>query len=257
VSATPSLEVENARLRSAYARRDARRDARLYSHFNPATLFIVQERERRILSLLTRQGLSDLGCRRILEVGCGSGFWIRQFVHWGARPENMTGVDLLPQRIAEAQRLCPSAVMLGCQDAAQLGFAASSFDLILASTVFSSILDATVRAQVAAEILRVLRPSGAILWYDFFRDNPANRDVRGVSKTEIRRLFPGCRLLAERVTLAPPLARGLARLSLNLCRALTTVRVFNTHHLALIRRVQDKKSSDVQLFSGKLWRRRA
>ena len=237
MSAAPSLEIENARLRSAYARRDARRDARLYTHFNPANLFIIQERERRMLALLTRLGLSDLGCLRILEVGCGSGFWIRQFIHWGARPENMTGIDLLPQRIAEARRVCPSTVRLECQDAAQLGFAEGSFDLIIASTVFSSVLSAVVRTKVAAEIQRVLRHSGTILWYDFFRDNPANRDVRGVSKREIRRLFPACRLLAERVTLAPPLARGLAGLSWSLCRTLTALRVLDTHYLAAIKPV--------------------
>jgi len=232
----PSLEQEAFRLKGAYARRNARRDTRLYTYFNPANLFIIQERERRMLALLRRRGLSDLGSLKILEVGCGSGFWIRQFIHWGARPENLTGVDILPQRIAEAQRSCPSAVALECQGAAQLEFTAGSFDLIIASTVFSSVLDSVVRTQVAAEMLRVLRASGAILWYDFFYDNPANRDVAGVRKAEIKRLFPDCRLFAERVTLAPPLTRALAGLSWNLCRALSATRLLNTHYLALIRR---------------------
>lgn len=86
MSALSSFEAENARLRSAYARRDARRDARLYTYFNPANLFIAQERERRMLALLTRHGLSDLGGLKIFEVGCGSGYWIRQFIHWARGP---------------------------------------------------------------------------------------------------------------------------------------------------------------------------
>ena len=229
-------EIEEARLRNAYARRDARRDARLYSYFNAANLFIIQERERRMLALLARHGLAELGALKILEIGCGSGFWIRQFIQWGAKPENLAGVDVLPQRIGEARRLCPAAAAINCQNGAQLSFAEDSFDLVIASTVFSSILDSDARRRVAAEMLRVLRPAGAIVWYDFFRDNPANRDVRGVRKREIQRLFPGWRLFAERVTLAPPIARGLVDLSLSFCRALSALRVLDTHYVALIRR---------------------
>jgi SAM-dependent methyltransferase len=236
MSAGPSLEVENARVRRAYARRDARRDASLYSHFSPANLLRIQECERRLLSLLAARGVSNLAHLKILEAGCGSGFWIRQFVLWGAKPENLTGVDLLPARIAEARRLCPAAVVLECQNAQQLDFSAGSFDLVIASTVFSSILDRDTRAQVAAEILRVLRASGGILWYDLFRDNPSNSDVRGVRKAEIRKLFPGCRLHVERVTLAPPLARRVARFSWSACRALNAMRILNTHYLGLIAR---------------------
>lgn len=234
MSGVPSLEVENARVRSVYARRDARRDAALYSHFNPANLFRIQECERRMLGLLASHGLSNLAPLRILEVGCGSGFWIRQLILWGAKPENISGVDLLPARIAEARRLCPSGVVLECHNAQQLGFSEGSFDLVIASTVFSSILDSALRAEVAGEILRVLRPSGAILWYDFFRDNPSNHDVKGVRKEEIKGLFPGCRLHAQRATLAPPLARRLAGFSWNVCRALNAMSILNTHYLALI-----------------------
>jgi len=236
VSAAPSLEAENARVRSAYARRDVRRDASLYSAFSQANLFRIQECEHRMLRMLAAHGVSNLESLRILEVGCGSGFWIREFIRWGARPENITGVDLLAQRIAEARRLCPSGVTLQCQNAAQLDFEAGAFDLIIASTVFSSILEGAVRARVAAEMLRVLGSSGTVLWYDFFRNNPANRDVRGVNKPEMQRLFPPCRLFAERVTLAPPLARALAGRSLSVCRALGAMRIFDTHYLAAIRR---------------------
>lgn len=231
-----SLDLERARVEAAYGRRDARRDAWRYSHFNPANLFRIQELERRVLSMLAARGLSDLSSLKILEVGCGSGFWLRLFVQWDARPENLAGIDLLFSRVVQGRQLCPAAVFLGCQNAQQLGFASGSFDLVVASTVFSSILNDGVRAQVAAEMLRVLRPGGAILWYDFFRNNPANADVRGVTRKEIQRLFPGCAVNAERVTLAPPLARRLAGFSSNLCRGLSALRVLNTHHLALIER---------------------
>ena len=97
-------------------------DRKLYSYFNPGNLFIIQERERRLLALLARNSFSNLGESKIVEIGCGSGSWIREFIKWGARPENMAGVDLLLDRIIEARRLCPAEIRLECRNGAQLPF---------------------------------------------------------------------------------------------------------------------------------------
>lgn len=64
-----SLKAEESRIRQAYARRLR---SNLYSRFNPAHLFLVQERERRILSLLCREGCAPLETKKILEIGCGN-----------------------------------------------------------------------------------------------------------------------------------------------------------------------------------------
>ena len=76
--------------------------------------------------------------------------------------------------------------------------------------MLSSILDDGVRHAIASEMLRVLRPGGAVLWYDIRVDNPDNPDVRRVARDEIEALFPGCRVALTRATLAPPLTRLLA-----------------------------------------------
>jgi SAM-dependent methyltransferase len=87
------ISAEEARIRAVYQRRQ-KADNR-YSWFNPAYQSMMQECERRMLSLLARSGLADLQRKTTLEVGCGNGFWLLQFVKWGARPENVTGIDLL------------------------------------------------------------------------------------------------------------------------------------------------------------------
>jgi ubiquinone/menaquinone biosynthesis C-methylase UbiE len=231
-----SFDAEESRIRAAYARREAVVDRHLYSYFNRGNLFVIQERERHILRLLERHGLRPLCEKKILEIGCGAGFWLRAFVQWGATPENLVGIDLLPDRIAVARRTCPSGVTLHCGNAAALPFTDASFDVVLQSTVFSSVLDEGVKQQIAGEMLRVLKGDGAIVWYDFFVNNPRNPDVRGVGKSEIRRLFAGCNATFGRVTLAPPLARRLAPYSWLVCYLLGQLRVLNTHYLALIRR---------------------
>jgi len=197
---------------------------------------MVQERERRMLELLKRYGVVELQTKRILEIGCGTGHWLREFIKWGARPENIFGVDLLPDRIAEARRLCPEAVQLQRGEASKLEFPNGTFDLILQSTVFTSILDCEMKRQVASEMLRVMRPDGFILWYDFHVNSPGNPDVRGVRKREIHQLFPDCRIDLHRTTLAPPLARLLAGYSWLTCHLLEKIPWLCTHYIGVIRK---------------------
>lgn len=101
--------------------------------------------------------------------------------------------------------------------------------------MFSSILDPRMKQRIAQEILRVLRVGGAILWLDFFFNNPNNPDVRGVGRKEIRSLFPDCIAEVRRVNLAPPLVRLLAPRSWLLCDFLSGLAFLDTHYLGLFR----------------------
>jgi hypothetical protein len=82
--------------------------------------------------------------------------------------------------------------------------------------------------------VRVLRPGGALLWYDFRVDNPANPNVRGIGHRELEALFPGlaCRVLS--LTLAPPLARAVAPVSPGLARLLEGLPFLRSHLLGVL-----------------------
>jgi SAM-dependent methyltransferase len=229
-----SLRIENARIREAYARRPSASDRDTW--FNAGYVFMVQQLERRILRALKRYGFASLHSSAILEIGCGSGRWLREFIQWGANPENLTGLDLLEGRVALAKRLCPKEVKLQHANAAQLAFANESFDIVFQAMVFTSILNAEVKAQIAAEMLRVLKQDGLILWYDFHVNNPLNPDVRGVKKHEIAELFSGCRITLERITLAPPVVRLLAPYSWMICDLLEKFPWLCTHYLGTIQK---------------------
>jgi spermidine synthase len=45
-----------------------------------ATYSIVQERERWLLGLLKRYGHVSLQEKKIAEIGCGTGYWLREFI---------------------------------------------------------------------------------------------------------------------------------------------------------------------------------
>ena len=227
----PPFHQEEQRIRSAYA---ARTGDACYAE-SLAGRFQMQERERHLLGLLDRYGLMPLAGKRILEVGCGTGKWLRDLIAWGADPESVFGVELLQASAARARRLCPQAVNIQCGNAAELRFPSASFDIVLQATVFTSVLDQAMKQAMAAEMLRVVRPAGVIIWYDFFMRNPRNPYVQPVTRSDIQRLFPGCSLDLRRMTLAPPLARALAPHSWGLCSILSRVPLLCTHYLGAIR----------------------
>ena len=222
------------RLRSEYATRETRPElAERYSLLNPANLFTFQHRQRHTVKLLRSNGIRSLDSLKILEIGCGAGGVMLEYLAYGASIERLVGVDLLESRLATGRKRLACA-QFACSDAQALPFASGYFDVILIYTAFSSILDDDIRRNVASEAIRVGKPgTGVIMWYDFWT-NPSNKAVRGVRMREIRSLFPGARFDARRVTLAPPFARFLAPLSWRLASVLDALRLLNTHYLVLI-----------------------
>lgn len=199
----------------------------------PGNLFMLQERERVMLDLLRKHGRLPLTEQKILEVGCAEGKTLLSFLRYGARPENLIGVDLIEHNIAEARKIAPN-VRFEVADGRDLQLGDGSVDLVVTFAVFSSIQSQSVRRSLADEIKRVLHSSGAVLVYDFSITSPVNRDNRPVSRKEIRELFPDYEVDARRVTLAPPLARRLAPRSWLMCELLVKVPLLRTHFIALI-----------------------
>jgi len=74
-------------------------------------------------------------------------------------------------------------------NAVKLPWPNQTFDIVYQGLVFSSILVTEMRRRVASEMLRVVKKSGVILWYDFFFNDPHNPHVRGIRAQEMRSLF--------------------------------------------------------------------
>jgi hypothetical protein len=88
--------------------------------------------------------------------------------------------------------------------------------------------------NVAQEVSRVLKPGGAVVWYDFIYNNPKNPQVRGLRLSAIRDLFPDFHFIMRKVTLFPPLARRLGPLTSVLYPALAAIPCLRTHYLGLL-----------------------
>ena len=226
---------ETQRIRNVYAKRDAVGKRRWYSLFNPAALFADHRREVEIIQMLSYAGVRDLSNVHILDLGCGNGAILRNFIRYGAQPQNCFGVDLLESRITEARHISPN-MDFRCGNAESLSYSDGQFDMLLCFTVFTSILDGAMKQNITGEMLRVLKPGGIIIWYDYHLNNPKNTDVRGVKKKEIFKLFSGCDIKLRRTTLAPPITRALAPHSWTVCFFLEKMKIMNTHYIGIVKK---------------------
>jgi ubiquinone/menaquinone biosynthesis C-methylase UbiE len=200
---------------------------------NPGNRAILAERRRLTARLFERQGWLPLADRRVLEVGSGHGGELASLRELGAPASNLVGIDLLPDRVATARRAFPD-FQFEAGNAEHLPFPDASFAVVMAITVFSSIFDVTMATNVAAEITRVLRPGGGLLWYDFRYNSPSNRNVHSVSGARVRELFPTFKGDLIGLTLLPPLARRLGPLMPLAYPALVRVPPLRSHLLGLL-----------------------
>ncbi len=226
-------EIE--RIQQRYAVRDA---SSVFTNFwtltNPVVLHLAQERERVALAMLAGQGV-DLDQARILDVGCGAGGEFANWLRWGAPLQGLFGAELILPRAQAAQRAWGGRVVNA--SGAALPFADASFDVVAQNVVFSSIVDDTLRQQVAQEMLRVLRPGGWLFWYDAARTRNRDPHFRDLPASEVRALFPGVPLQLQRLTTHLGLLRRVhALLGARGMAALDITGLFKTHLLALGRK---------------------
>ncbi|GAA4706371.1 class I SAM-dependent methyltransferase [Nocardioides conyzicola] len=219
-------------VQAQYARRKDAVPADRYAVTNNDVFWGIQENDAVTRTMLIEAGFRPFTELRVLEVGCGTGDNLLRFLRWGFLPENLVGNELLADRVESARARLPAALAIHAGDAARLSFE-QPFDIVYQSTVFSSVLDADAQQALARQMWSLVRPGGAVLSYDFSFDNPANPDVRKVTLSRLKELFPDGELRSRRTTLAPPIARRVSRHPL-VFRALRAVPLLRTHRIVLI-----------------------
>lgn len=204
-----------------------------WSPSNPGNQAIDDECNLTLRELLRKTGFLPLTERRLLDVGCGSGARLAIFQDMGARPSNLVGIDLIPERVNAARDRHPE-ITFKLANAESLPFADNSFELVAVFTVFSSILNRQMAANVSREISRVLNAGGGVIWYDFRVRSPMNRNVRALPRHQIQEIFPGYKCDLKTVSLLPPLARRLGRLTGLLYPLLNSVPFLRSHYLGIL-----------------------
>lgn len=206
-----------------------------HSILHMGNLLMVQERERFLSRLITRTGVESLDTFHAFEAGCSTGYNLRLILQWGARPENLAGIDLDPAAVDYCRAHSPEIrVHHGSADAIPEGD--EQFDLSMAFTLFSSVLDEDVAHGIARELFRITRPGGLIVVYDMRRQNPRNKAVHRIDAEDLRRWFPKCPLRVQSITLVPPAARHVGSWAPWLYGPLAAIPPLRTHAMYVLRR---------------------
>ena len=226
----PSQSTEEERIRSAYARYESEARSHRWDPTHPANRLMHVERVG-VLKALVRSDGVDVATVRVLDVGCGSGGSMADWLGLGVPSHRVMGVDMLLGRMtvgtSDAMRMMVNA------SGAFLPFRDATFGVVSLFTVLSSILEDALLRRVAAEVQRVLSPRGRIYCYDMRYPNPLNPDVRRLSLAHLKELFPRGRFETRTLTVVPQLVRRL-RLSGPAYERCSSVRMLHSHRMTSI-----------------------
>lgn len=230
-----TTQTEQDRIRAVYRAWHGGKPIPEYAWHRPEIMEQVAAQHRVIGRLLASTVGPDLSALCALDVGCGSGRFVRELIGWGADPARLAGTEYQEDRLEQARLRTAAGVRWHLGD---LDFAAShSFDLVTAHTVFSSILDDGASKALAQEMWRVLKPGGWCLIFDFRYNNPANRNVRKVTRAQLASYWPASAHHYRTLQLAPPIARRLAAAPRLVSELLVTlVPVLRSHFVYMARK---------------------
>jgi ubiquinone/menaquinone biosynthesis C-methylase UbiE len=107
------------------------------------------------------------GARRILDVGCGTGYLLRELARLLPAATDLQGVDAAPGMVRAAREAAPADPRLTFTEGfvEKLPFLARSFDLVVSTTSFDHWAD---QQRGLRECARVLTPGGQLVLTDLF-----------------------------------------------------------------------------------------
>jgi len=197
---------ERDRISKVYSDRDSAGRGGLYAWHRPEVRQQDAARNLAISRLLGEAFGGDLSQIDVLDIGCGTGAFLRTLTEWGAGPYRLTGTEFLPDRLEIARQISAPEIKWHLGDCS---FANNeNFHLISTNTVFSSILDEESRVSLANKMWNLLKPGGWLMVFDFRYNNPSNLNVRKVTHSSLCSYWPNAiNAHYQSLLLAPPIAR--------------------------------------------------
>lgn len=218
-----------ARIYARYARSRVQR--RRWNAVNPGNAAIRGELVESVFALADRE-LRSAGA--ILDVGCGTGWWLARLAADDRVSGALHGIELLPERATAASARTPTAA-IEVGDARSLPYEARTFAIVTLFTVLSSLSEGEDVRRALREARRVLAPGGVVLIWEPRVSNPLNRRTVFVSRALLRDALRGMEVQARTTTVVPALARRLNARTEALYPRLARLRLLSTHRLVRAR----------------------
>jgi ubiquinone/menaquinone biosynthesis C-methylase UbiE len=174
------------------------------------------------------------GDAEVLDMGCGSGWWLDLFHRSGVNPAQLHGVDAIDERVAAGRERLPD-FDLRVGDVRRLPYADGQFTVVLIVSVLSDLQTEDDVEMALREAVRVLTAGGILLCYEPRIPNPFNRDVHRISKRTLDRTL-GRGWVGTPLTVLPPLSYRLGSLAPRMYPWLAKVRPLLSHRLVEYRK---------------------
>lgn len=196
-SMSTDIDTEIRRIKDAYKDRDENYSPSWKEHVyhprHPMGRLFYEHHYNILVNALNALEIS-LESASILDVGCGSGAWLRMLIELGAKPENLNGIDISESRIASAKRANPAINLIQAKGDG-IPFPSNNFDIVMQIVVFSSILDNSLAEILLKEMVRVIKPGGFIFWIDHKTSH--SEHLAGYPVDKLREHFSGCTLIYQ------------------------------------------------------------
>lgn len=115
-----------------------------------------------------------------LEIGADGGDNLLFFHRAGFSWHNIYANELFEERIETLkEKLKGTKIISG--NALDMKYD-HFFDIVVQSTVFTSIPDPGFKRELAIKMMQIVKKDGLIIWYDFKYNNPNNKNVRSDQK---------------------------------------------------------------------------
>jgi ubiquinone/menaquinone biosynthesis C-methylase UbiE len=201
-----------------------------WSAENPGNIAIRAELAGAVFGLA---GARLRRAERILDVGCGSGWWLARLAADPHVSASLEGVELLAERQAAAtQRVPEAAIRLG--DARRLPYGNRHFDAVTMFTVLSSLSSVADALVAFGEALRVVRPPGVLVVWEPRLPNPLNRHTLWITGGMLREAAGANPITVRTTTVLPFVARRLGRRTERLYPRLAEVAPLRSHRLVCV-----------------------
>jgi len=134
--------------------------------YDLAAAVLFRGRRRSYRALLAAAGVRPGD--RLLDVGCGPGYFARMLAEATGPDGSVAGVDAAPEMVEYATRKARHLANCSFQPGAaqSLPFADGSFDVVTSSLVMHHVPQEE-RGRAVREMLRVLRPGGTLVLADY------------------------------------------------------------------------------------------
>jgi ubiquinone/menaquinone biosynthesis C-methylase UbiE len=210
---SPKIQLDTAQTYEKYAQETgAHRNSRLH---NPEVIFQALAYDWAVIRAL-ESTKTQPAITKVLDVGCGAGASLFNFIRMGYSPSNLTGLDIRGQELHRAAETFPNVNFI-CGDAANMEFPSESFDIVIESKILTGRTGVSedLGRRIASEMLRVAKQHAFIILVDWRYKAPWDRDHLALSQRRIATLFqvPSATKIHQifRGALVPPIGRLVSK----------------------------------------------